>query len=70
MNEIQDLKQQVEIRAGEIRNLNATVDSLKGVNEELKVRTIPIDTRTVLTNMAWLICHALVARICRNFCRH
>lgn len=37
VNEVHDLKQQVEIRANEIRNLNGTVDGLKSVNEELKV---------------------------------
>ncbi|TBU50883.1 kinesin heavy chain [Dichomitus squalens] len=34
--EVQDLKQQLEIRGNEIRTLNATIDSLKSVNEELK----------------------------------
>lgn len=38
MSEVQDLKQQLEIRANEVRTLNATIDSLKSVNEELKVR--------------------------------
>ena len=37
MNEVADLKQQLELRNNEIRNLNASIDSLKGVNEELKV---------------------------------
>ncbi|PCH38072.1 kinesin heavy chain [Wolfiporia cocos MD-104 SS10] len=36
LSEVQDLKQQLEIRSGEIRTLNATIDSLKSVNEELK----------------------------------
>ncbi|CAL1704433.1 unnamed protein product [Somion occarium] len=35
-SEVQDLKQQLEIKGNEIRTLNATVDSLKSVNEELK----------------------------------
>ncbi|KAH6918553.1 kinesin heavy chain [Coprinopsis sp. MPI-PUGE-AT-0042] len=35
-NEVADLKQQLELRSNEIRNLNASIDSLKGVNEELK----------------------------------
>ncbi|KAL4253131.1 TRAFAC class myosin-kinesin ATPase superfamily protein [Abortiporus biennis] len=34
--EVADLKQQVEIKGNEIRTLNATIDSLKSVNEELK----------------------------------
>ena len=38
--EISDLKQQLETRSNEVRNLNSTIDSLKGVNEELKVRVI------------------------------
>jgi kinesin family protein 5 len=36
--EVQDLKQQLELRAQEIKSLNANIDGLKGVNEELKVR--------------------------------
>ncbi|KAH8117563.1 kinesin heavy chain [Phellopilus nigrolimitatus] len=34
--EVADLRQQVEMRQTDIRNLNATIDGLKGVNEELK----------------------------------
>lgn len=36
LSEVQDLKQQLELRSSEIRTLNATIDSLKSVNEELK----------------------------------
>ncbi|KZT67729.1 kinesin-domain-containing protein [Daedalea quercina L-15889] len=36
VSEVQDLKQQLEIRTSEVRTLNATIDSLKSVNEELK----------------------------------
>lgn len=39
MSEVTDLKQQLEIRHSEARSLNATIDSLKSVNEELKVGT-------------------------------
>ncbi|KAJ3551915.1 hypothetical protein NM688_g4433 [Phlebia brevispora] len=35
-NEVNDLKQQLELRSNEVRTLNATIDSLKSVNEELK----------------------------------
>ncbi|EAU88524.2 kinesin heavy chain [Coprinopsis cinerea okayama7 len=35
-NEVNDLKQQLELRNNEIRNLNASIDTLKSVNEELK----------------------------------
>ncbi|KAI0328591.1 kinesin heavy chain [Cubamyces sp. BRFM 1775] len=35
-SEVQDLKQQLELKGNEIRTLNATIDSLKSVNEELK----------------------------------
>ncbi|KAF9052650.1 kinesin heavy chain [Panaeolus papilionaceus] len=35
-NEVADLKQQLEARNTEVRNLNASIDSLKSVNEELK----------------------------------
>lgn len=37
LSEVQDLKQQLELRGNEIRSLNATIDSLKSVNDELKV---------------------------------
>ena len=37
VGEVQDLKQQLEMKANEIRNLNSSIDSLKSVNEELKV---------------------------------
>ncbi|KII88481.1 hypothetical protein PLICRDRAFT_41639 [Plicaturopsis crispa FD-325 SS-3] len=36
IGEVSDLKQQLEMRANEVRNLNASIDSLKSVNEELK----------------------------------
>ena len=36
--EIQDLKQQIELKGNEVRSLTSTIDGLKGVNEELKVR--------------------------------
>ncbi|KAG8759082.1 hypothetical protein FRC14_006704 [Serendipita sp. 396] len=35
-SEVQELKQQLELKGNEVRNLNATIDNLKGVNEELK----------------------------------
>ena len=37
LSEVADLKQQLEMRHADIRNLQSTVDGLKGVNEELKV---------------------------------
>lgn len=39
-NEVADLKQQLEARNTEVRKLNASIDSLKSVNEELKVSLI------------------------------
>lgn len=36
LGEVQDLKQQVELKAQEVRTLGGTIESLKGVNEELK----------------------------------
>ncbi|KAJ3855907.1 kinesin heavy chain [Lentinula lateritia] len=35
-SEVSDLKQQIELKANEVRALNASIDSLKSVNEELK----------------------------------
>ena len=36
-SEVQDLKQQLELKTNEIRSLNTAIDGLKSVNEELKV---------------------------------
>ncbi|VDB83016.1 unnamed protein product [Peniophora sp. CBMAI 1063] len=36
LGEVQDLKQQLELKGNEVRSLNAAIDSLKSVNEELK----------------------------------
>ena len=36
-SEVSDLKQQLEMKNSEVRSLNASIDSLKSVNEELKV---------------------------------
>ncbi|KAG5638377.1 hypothetical protein H0H81_000388 [Sphagnurus paluster] len=36
LSEATDLKQQLEMKANEVRSLNASIDSLKSVNEELK----------------------------------
>ncbi|KAF8350691.1 kinesin heavy chain [Amanita rubescens] len=36
LSEIADLRQQLELKASEARSLNATIESLKSVNEELK----------------------------------
>ena len=36
-SEVADLKQQLEMKNNEIRGLNASIDSFKSVNEELKV---------------------------------
>ncbi|GLB34936.1 putative TRAFAC class myosin-kinesin ATPase superfamily, kinesin family protein [Lyophyllum shimeji] len=36
LSEVADLKQQLEMKANEVRSLNASIDSLKSVNEELK----------------------------------
>ncbi|KAF9652870.1 kinesin heavy chain [Thelephora ganbajun] len=35
-SEVQDLKQQLELKTNEVRSLNTTIDGLKSVNEELK----------------------------------
>ncbi|KZV90266.1 kinesin-domain-containing protein [Exidia glandulosa HHB12029] len=35
-NEVSDLKQQLEMKLNEIRNLNSNMESLKSINEELK----------------------------------
>lgn len=37
LSEVADLKQQLEVRNNEVRSLNSSIDSLKSVNEELKV---------------------------------
>lgn len=38
VSEVSDLRQQLEMKGNEVRNLNASIESLKSVNEELKVR--------------------------------
>jgi hypothetical protein len=37
LNEVSDLKQQLDLKNQENRSLSVTVESLKGANEELKV---------------------------------
>lgn len=37
-NEVQDLKQQLELKANEVRSLGSNINELKNLNEELKVR--------------------------------
>ena len=59
LSEVSDLKQQLEIRNNEVRSLNASIDSLKSVNEELKVRMI--------RNHAVHLFSFSSARICCNF---
>ena len=59
LSEVSDLKQQLEIRNNEVRSLNASIDSLKSVNEELKVRAI--------RNHAVHLFSFLSARICCHF---
>ena len=48
VNEVLDLKQQLELKANEIKNLTATIENLKGVNEELKVTYSTIALSTFL----------------------
>lgn len=59
LSEVSDLKQQLEVRNNEVRSLNASIDSLKSVNEELKVR--------VIRNHAVHMFSFLSARICCHF---
>ncbi len=66
-SEIQDLKQQLDIRSNEVRTLNATIDSLKSVNEELKVSMG--DPRFSFPNFDMMLT-CMSARICRNICWH
>lgn len=48
--EVADLKQQLDMRATEIRNLNSSIDGLKGVNEELKVGFTALPYTNMLFN--------------------
>jgi kinesin family protein 5 len=36
-SEVADLRQQLEMKSNEVRSLNVSIDSLKSLNEELKV---------------------------------
>jgi kinesin family protein 5 len=38
LNDASDLKQQLELKAQEVRSVSATVESLRGANAELEVR--------------------------------
>ena len=51
-SDVQDLKQQLELKTNEIRSLNTTIDGLKSVNEELKVCRFPFDGMGVLALIA------------------
>ena len=51
LSEVTDLKQQLEVRNNEVRSLNASIDSLKSVNEELKVRLCGCRTIDILTTV-------------------
>jgi hypothetical protein len=61
LSEVADLKQQLEMRGNEIRTLNGSIDSLKSVNEELKVRRWKLAAGRVSLTMA-------IACFCRNIC--
>lgn len=64
VGEVQDLKQQLEMKGNEIRSLNSSIDSLKSVNEELKVISyLSLVGTTTDTQL-------VTARLCRHFCRH
>ena len=61
-NEVQDLKQQLEFKANEIRSLNTSIDSLKSVNEELKVchliiRWLAQRVRSLIAGAESVCCH-------------
>ncbi len=47
--EVTDLKAQLEMRVNEIRSLNASIESLKSVNEELKVSTPLFSSHILIT---------------------
>lgn len=66
VGEVADLKQQIEMKSNEIRSLNASIDSLKGVNEELKVCASQqvFFCRTLLAHLNYS------ARVCGYLCRH
>lgn len=51
LGEVADLKQQLELRQTEIRNLSSTIDGLKGVNEELKVVSNQNTRKLLLTSV-------------------
>jgi len=40
VGEVSDLKQQLEAKGNELRGLQSTIESLKSVNEELKVSSL------------------------------
>jgi uncharacterized protein YlxW (UPF0749 family) len=62
LSEVSDLKQQLETKNSEVRNLNASIDSLKSVNEELKV------CHSFSVSFKLSICGSTLACICRDIC--
>ena len=48
LSEIADLREQLELKASEARSLNATIESVKSVNEELKVLAMAFNPRLFL----------------------
>jgi kinesin family protein 5 len=62
LSEVLDLKQQLETKSNEVRNLNASIDSLKSVNEELKVHySFLLSCQALNRSLACICCD-----ICRN----
>jgi len=72
LSEVADLRQQLELRGNEVRSLNASIDSLKSVNEELKVGGL--NSTETLSNgrchryhpSAPLLLHPLVSKVERT----
>jgi hypothetical protein len=61
LSEVLDLKQQLEMKGNEVRSLNASIDSLKSVNEELKVWDS--GHSKMLFDLNYFCCH--LACLCR-----
>lgn len=64
---MQDLKAQLEVKGNEIRSLQSSLESMKSVNEELKVGMAASSSHFGADGDDWL---SRTARLCRNVRRN
>jgi DNA repair exonuclease SbcCD ATPase subunit len=65
LSEVQDLRQQLELKQNEIRTLIASIESLKSLNDELRVGFAYLQCPTCDDDLV-----RFPARICNHLSRH